>query len=117
MKITIKRRGTHEAILISFSTNNNRFSSSSERTKFFEELYGRRQIIKRERRVYEYNREGALPRSHIKVDNSVFIIAMKHMQEMMNFFDEWKNKVQVKSFPVLLDDQDAEELEKDVEIE
>jgi hypothetical protein len=54
---------------------------------------------------------------HIKVASSVFIIAMNHLKEMMKFFDEWEDKIDLKTFPVLLDDEEADELEDEVEIE
>jgi len=50
---------------------------------------------------------------HIKVDNSVFIVAMEHMKRMMQFFDEWEDKVRVKTFPVLLCRSEAKELKKE----
>ena len=53
---------------------------------------------------------------NIKVTNSVFIIAMEHMKRMMKFFDEWEDKIELKTFPVLLDKKEIKELE-DVEIE
>ena len=109
--IRIKQSGK-PALLITFSIRGDRFDSPSEKSKFFEELYGRNQTIKGEKKIYKYHRDGMLDNiNHIKVDNSVFIIAMQHMQEMMNFFDEWEDKVMVKHFPVLLDDKESKEIE------
>ena len=111
MRIRIKQRGK-PAILITFHIDSEKFESPSERTKFFEKLYGRRQIIRKEKKVYEYHREGVLDTmNHIKVDNSVFIIAMQHMERMMRFFDEWEEKVMVNSFPVLLDKKQIKKIE------
>ena len=111
VQIRIKQKGK-PAILITCSVDSEKFESPSERTKFFEKLYGRRQIIRKENKVYEYHREGVLDTmNHIKVDNSVFIIAMQQMQRMMQFFDEWEDKVMVNSFPVLLDRKQAKEIE------
>jgi len=112
MKVTIRKRGSKTAILISFDTNNEKFKSASEKTKFFEELYGRRQVIRREKKVYHYEREGAIPRRHIKVDNSVFIIMQEHMKRMEEFMQEWEDKVMFKTFPVLLDKDDIKKLKE-----
>ena len=111
MRIRIKQNGK-PAILITFHIDSDKFDSLSERSKFFEKLYGRRQIIRKNNKIYEYHREGVLDSmNHIKVDNSVFIIAMQHMERMMRFFDEWEDKVMVNSFPVLLDKKQIKEIE------
>ncbi len=118
MKIKIRKRGSNTAILISFDINSQKFESLSERSKFFEELYGRKQVIKREKKVYKYYREGLMDDiPHIKVDNSVFIVAMKQMQKMMEFFDEWEDKVMLKTFPVLLDEKQVKQLKKEMKNE
>lgn len=117
MKIEIRKKGGNTAILITFQINSNKFENLSERSRFFEELYGRKQIIRREKKIYEYHREGLLnSMNHLKVDNSVFIIAMQNMQRMMQFFNEWEDKVQFKTFPVLLNEEEIEKLKKQKEI-
>src|SRR3989344_841191 len=91
------------AVLISFSTDMEKFSSAVERNKFFHELYWRKQIIIKGQRRYEYRRPGLLDEiPHMPVDPSVFIIAREHFRRMENFMDEWEDKVLFKSFPVLL---------------
>ena len=111
MKIKIRKKGSNTAILISFDINSQKFESLSERSKFFEELYGRKQVIKREKKVYKYHREGLMDEvPHIKVDNSVFIIAMEHLRRMEEFFDQWEDKVMFKTFPVLLKERQMKEL-------
>ena len=119
MKIIIKRRPHNTAILISFDTEPEKFDSVSERNKFFTELHGRRQTITKESGKYVYLREGLLDGiPHIKVENSVFIIAMEHMRRMMEFFDEWDDKVSVKTFPVILKKKELQQLqEREIEIE
>ncbi len=118
MNIEIKKKGK-TCILISFNTQSVKFESNSERNKFFCGLYGRKQIIVKNEKRYEYKREGLLDEiPHIKVDNSVFIVAMEHMKKLMEFFDDWHGKVKVRTFPVLLDSSDLKELKaKEVEIE
>ncbi|MBU5574969.1 MAG: hypothetical protein QXF15_00485 [Candidatus Aenigmatarchaeota archaeon] len=110
IKIKKSRQGT--AIIISFDIKTEKFSSPSEKSKFFEELYGRRQIIKKENKVYEYYRKGLLDEiNHLRVTNSVFITLEEHMKKIEEFFKEWENKVIVKSFPVLLSDKEFKLLE------
>jgi hypothetical protein len=117
MRIEIRKK-KEEAILISFDTLKDKFDSASERNRFFWKLYGRKQVIIKQSGRYEYDREGLLEGiPHIKVASSVFIIAMNHLKEMMKFFDEWEDKIDLKTFPVLLDDEEADELEDEVEIE
>lgn len=121
MKIQIKKKQEATAVLISFDTESDKFESVYERNKFFFSLHGRKQIIIKKEKRYEYRREGLLDEiPNIKVDNSVFIIAMKHLKRMMNFFDEWQDKVEIKTFPVLLNKKEIKELRenpKEIKIE
>ena len=104
MRVQIKQSSDGStAILISFSTDIEKFSSVVERNKFFHELYGRKQIIIKGRRRYEYRRPGILDEiPHMPVDPSVFIIAREHFRRMEKFMGEWEDKVIFKTFPVLL---------------
>lgn len=112
MRIEIRKKNGREAILISFDTVRRKFKSPSERNRFYWELYGRKQIVIKKKKKYVYQREGVLEDiPHIKVSNSVFIIAMNHMKRMMDFFDKWEDKVELKTFPVLLDKKEIEEVE------
>jgi len=36
---------------------------------------------------------------------------MEHMKRMMKFFDEWEDKIELKTFPVLLDKDELKEIE------
>ena len=111
MEIEIRKKD-HKAILISFDTLKEKFESPSERNRFYWGLYGRKQVIIKSSGRYEYDREGILDSmNHIKVDNSVFIIALKHLERIMKFFKEWEDKIELKTFPVLLDDDEIKELE------
>jgi hypothetical protein len=116
MQIEIRRKKENTAILISFDTVREKFESASERNRFYWELYGRKQIVVKQSGRYEYNREGVMEDiPHIKVADSVFIIAMEHMKRMMEFFKEWHDKVEFETFPVLLDEKKKREL-KEVEV-
>jgi len=118
MKIEIRRKGNNQAILISFDTDSEKFESRTERNKFFSELHGRKQVIIKQKKRYVYRRPGVLDEvPHIPVDTSVFIIMQEHIKQMEKFFNEWRDKVMVKSFPVLLTDEEIKKLENEVESE
>ena len=112
MKIEIHDKDGKTAILISFDTVKEKFESPSERNRFYWQLYGRKQVVIKQSKRYEYQKEGLLEEiPHIKVADSVFIVAMNHMKRMMEFFDEWEDKVELKTFPVLLDKKEEKELQ------
>ncbi len=112
MRVEIRKEKGNTAILISFDTVKEKFESTTERNKFYRELHGWKQIVVKKSKKYEYNREGLMNEiPHIKVSDSVFIVAMEHMKRMMNFFDEWEDKVELKTFPVLLDKKEMREVE------
>lgn len=113
MHIQIKKKGNGTAILISFDTNVNKFESPAERTKFFTKLHGRKQVVTKESGKYEYYREGVLDEiPHLPVADSVFVIMQEHMKQMMKFFDEWEDKVELQTFPVMLEQKKLHELRK-----
>ncbi len=117
MRVQIRANANGDAaILISFHTEVEKFSSAVERNKFFHELHGRKQIIIKGQRRYEYRRPGLLDEiPHIPVDPSVFIIAREHFRRMENFMNEWEDKVMFKSFPVFLKRKEMQMLEKNLE--
>ena len=110
-RIEIRQRGNRTAILISFSTHTERFDSNYERNRFFNGLYGRVQKVRHGDEVYAYRREGLLDEiPHIKVDSSVFIVALQEMERILQYMREWRPKIEYKSFPVLLENDEWEEL-------
>ena len=114
MRIQIRKKGNKTAILVSFGTRNEMFKSPSEKSKFFEELYGRNQTVSKGKKKYFYRRDGLMDEiPNIKVDNSVFIVAMEQMRRMEEFMNEWEKKVMFKTFPVLLNEHEMEQLEED----
>lgn len=116
VRILVKK--TNTAVLITFDIKSEKFDSLSERSRFFEELYGRKQIIRKANKTYNYRREGVLDNmGHIRIDNSVFIIAQEHMRQMMEFMREWQEKVAFKTFPVLLKPSEVKKLEEEKEVE
>ena len=113
-----------KAVLICFNVKSEKFESHYERNKFFRGLYGWKQIItkkivrkkpKIEKKVYTYRREGLLDEMpHRKVDQSSFIVPEDNFETIINFLEDWHDKVIWKSFKVLLD-EDFEEFFKEVE--
>ena len=113
MRIEIRKKNGKEAILISFDTVRERFESASERNRFYWELHGRRQVVIKKRKRYVYQRKGVLGKTpHIKVSNSVFIVARENRKRMMDFFDKWEEKIELKTFPVILDKKEMKEVEE-----
>lgn len=107
----MRRKRSKIAILICFDTKKSKFSSASERNRFYWGLYGRKQVIIKKERRYEYYRGGILEEiPHIKVDNSVFIIAKNYLKKLMDYFKMWEEKVEVKTYPVLIDEKEAKKL-------
>lgn len=105
--------GKRKAVLISFTVKTRKFDSVSERNKFYKDLYGWKQIVKKEEKRYTYRREGLLDEiPHIKVDRSIFIIMKRHMDRMRKFFDEWEDKIKWDNFDVLLDKKREEMLRR-----
>lgn len=118
MRIEVRKSDDSVAVLISFDMDCSKFDSNYERNKFFRGLYGWEQVIRKNNSVYHYHREGVMNEvPHIKVDNSVFIVAMEEMQRILDYFDGWDNKIRWKTFQVLLAPEEARLLEKQAEEE
>ncbi|MBI1978990.1 MAG: hypothetical protein HYS62_02940 [Candidatus Aenigmarchaeota archaeon] len=107
-----------KGILITFTIKSQKFKPS-EKTFFFRKLYGWKQVVPNENKVYEYERPGILDEiPHEKVDQSSFLVPENHADELMDFFDEWHNKIMLKTFKVLLDRETEsifDEFEKEFE--
>jgi hypothetical protein len=92
-------------IIIRFRTLSDRFDSDYERMKFFKELHGWKQTVPRENKKYVYHRSGLLDEvPHVKVADSVFIVAMEHMRQIEKFFDEWEDKVEYDAIEIMMRD-------------
>lgn len=112
MKISIKEgKNGNVAVLISFNTHSDKFESNYERNKFFRGLYGWTQVIRKESSEYRYERDGLLNEiPHIKVDSSVFIVALQEMQRVLSYMEEWEDKIDYDFFKVLLDPEEYEKI-------
>ncbi|MCD6215809.1 MAG: hypothetical protein DRP08_00090 [Candidatus Aenigmatarchaeota archaeon] len=103
--MTTKKR----AVIIRFCTKSEKFKSPSERNTFFRGLYGWKQVVIKNTngkiKRYEYYRRGLLDEvPHIKIDNSVFIVALKEMKRMIDYFNKWSNKVEWNMRKIILED-------------
>lgn len=104
---------TTRAVMITFSVRSKEFDGNYERNKFFRELYGWKQIIRKDDKKYEYKREGLLDEiPNIRVDQSMFIIMREHMERMKQFLEEWEDKINWDEFDVLLNDRQSKLLRK-----
>ncbi len=111
MRIEVRRRGSEQVILISFNTCGEKFESNSERNKFFRSLYGWEQVVPGNERQYRYHRPGLLDDiPHMKVSDSVFIVAMEHMKRMQAFFRQWSDKVECEMTEMMMKHMDARRL-------
>ncbi len=102
-----------KAILITFSVKSKKFDSNYERNKFFRGLYGWKQIVTKQEKRYIYKRDGLLDEMpHLKVDQSMFIIMQKHLEKMIEFLDNWEDKIRWDKFDVLLDQEQEKMLKR-----
>jgi len=105
--IEISKTKNRRAVIISFCTHSDKFRSASERNTFFRGLYGWEQVVTKNDKRYRYRREGILTEiPHIKVDDSVFIVALEHFKKVLKYFEEWSNKVDWEVRRIILEDDD-----------
>ncbi len=104
-----------KAMLISFTVSCSK-CQSNERDRFFKTLYGWEQRVPSENKTYVYKREGLLDKMpHMKVGQSSFIVPEDDFDEVISFFEQWSNKIIWKTFKVLLNKSDMDELFEDIE--
>ena len=102
MRIEINRKSN--AIIISFDTHRESFESASERNRFFHGLYGWEQSVPRNGKTYHYWRSGVLEDvPHVKISDSVFAVEKEHAEKIMEYFDEWEDKIELEMFEVLME--------------
>jgi hypothetical protein len=105
MRIEVRKNGVPVAI-ITFRTRPENFDSDYERIKFFKELHGWKQTVPRNGKKYLYHRNGILDEvPHIKIADSAFMVAMENMKRVMDYFDEWSDKVECDMFQVMMNDR------------
>lgn len=93
-----------EAALVAYKTRLDRFRSRSERNKFYRGLHGYRRKVRRNNKVYRYEKSGILGNTpHIKVADSTFIVEREHLEKFRTYFDEWGGKVQTDIYLITLE--------------
>lgn len=106
-----KNMGGVEAVLVSYETHGDRFESRGERNAFYRGLLGYRQTVRRNDKVYRYDKDGVLDRvPHIKVADSVFLVPRSAYRALERYLEEWGRKVTVRTFTVTVEDEDAARL-------
>ena len=107
-KSKTKNKKDANAAIVSFNTCGKKFDSNYERNKFFRGLHGWKQIIRKNKKKYTYKREGLLDEiPHIKVASSAFIVALNHLEEILDYLEEWEPKVQFKTFKIKINKRGA----------
>jgi len=103
---------TKKAVIIKFSIESRNFSSNTERNRFFRELYGWKQIVTKEKKKYTYQREGLLDQIPCaRIDKSMLLMQKEYVNEILNFLQEWEDKVNWNVFDVLLNKEQEKLLE------
>lgn len=106
MKIEVRRNGVPVAI-VTFHTRPEKFDSDYERVKFFKGLHGWNQVVPNKQKRYIYRRPGILEETpHVKVADSAFIVAMQNMKRIMDYFEEWSDKVEVEMMEAMMRDRE-----------
>ena len=106
MRIEIRRNDNGKAVIISFGTHSEHFESAGERNKFFRGLYGWDQVVPGERRDYHYRRPGLLDDvPHMKISDSVFMVAEDQLKRVLEYFNQWQKKVEFEVLAVMLQNQ------------
>jgi hypothetical protein len=113
-----KPMAEHRALLIAYDTDRDRFDSLYERNKFYRGLFGYKQTVRKDEKVYHYEKEGLLGKiPSIKVEDSVIIIAQRHRDRFIEYLDEWGGKVQYTTYPVILDGEDWDTVDQPLQDE
>ncbi len=111
MRIEIRGNGC-SAVIITFDTKVEEFDSDYDRSKFFRGLHGWKQTVPSGEKKYLYHRSGLLDEvPHIKVADSAFIVAMENMKRVMEFFEDWENKVDYEIMQIMMPKSRLRELE------
>jgi len=103
MRIEIRNGDGVHAVIITFDTKIQDFDSDYDRNKFFRGLHGWKQTVPSGEKKYFYRRNGLLDEvPHIKVADSAFIVAMENMKRVLDYFDEWSDKVDYEIMEIMM---------------
>jgi hypothetical protein len=101
-------------ILLAYDTKKEQFDSMYDRNKFYRGLFGYKQTVKENGKVYRYEKDGLIGNiPAIKVEDSVLIVNKRNAAELEEYFKQWEPKVTYKRYKVILDRQDWEQIQSD----
>ncbi len=93
-----------KAVIIKFSIESRNFDNHTERNRFFRELYGWKQVVTKQEKRYIYYREGLLDQFPCeRIDKSMLLMQKEYVDKILNFLQDWEDKVRWNMFDVLLD--------------
>lgn len=102
---------TKEAILFSYDTMREKFDSLYDRNKFYRGLFGYKQTVRENGKIYRYEKKGLVNEMpHIKVEDSVIIVLKEDAEIFREYLEKWSRKVRYRTFKVILDEKDLKEL-------
>jgi len=111
MRIEIRNGNGVSAVIITFDTRPSEFDSDYDRNKFFRGLHGWKQTVPSGEKKYFYRRSGLLDEvPHIKVADSAFIVAMANMQRVVEYFEQWSDKVDYEVMEIMMSKKRVHEL-------
>ena len=86
---------TREAILFSYDTRREKFDSLYDRNKFYRGLFGYRQTVRENGKVYRYEKKGLINKMpHIKVEDSVIILLEEDSPCLREYLERWSFRIQ-----------------------
>lgn len=95
------------ATIITYTTRQEAFASRSERNRFYRGLFGYRQVVRRNDKVYRYEKPGLMDEvPHIKVADAVVIVERGDADQVTGYLDGWGGKVAYESYPIVLEDRE-----------
>ncbi|MFB6203154.1 MAG: hypothetical protein ABEK01_01535 [Candidatus Nanohaloarchaea archaeon] len=93
--------------LLTYNTKRENFESVYERNKFYRGLFGYTQTVKRNGKVYEYDKEGILDEvPNVRIDDSVFIIPQEQIGPVKEYLMDWTGKVSHHVFTVIVEEKE-----------
>lgn len=102
-----------KAALITYDARSDRFDSMYERNQFYRGLFGYKQTVRRNDKVYHYEKGGLLDEvPHIKVEDSVFIIRREHLNKFRAYFNQWSGKIETCVYKIKLEDTKIKDTER-----
>ncbi len=108
---------SEKGVLFSYDTKREKFESLYDRNKFYRGLFGYKQTVRENGKVYRYEKKGLVNKMpHIKVEDSVIIVLEEDADCFRKYLEKWGEKVKYRTFKVLLNKEDIKELRLNEEL-